>query len=287
MKRLRIATGSFSKAAVFILLLGFLVAVSGCEPDCGNGVVDEGEDCDGSDMTWCLDIQECIDCQCVYVVEGPYCGNGVVDEGEDCDGSDMTRCLDTQECHNCQCVYVVGCGNGVVDTGEQCDAPDLTQCLDTQECIDCQCVYVVGCGNGIVEGDEECDGSDMTQCLDTQECHDCRCVYAVGASACGDGFCDTTAENTDLCPEDCECVDNGACELGEGLNCADCGDPVESCGVPCESSETCPEPLSCFDAVCWEACLCGGDCGDEVICWCVGYNRHCSDGTVVLRGCYP
>jgi hypothetical protein len=136
-----------------------------------------------------------------------------------------------------------------------------------------------------VELGEECDGDDMMLCLADQVCENCQCVTMMGY--CGDGTCDTTTENTDLCPEDCECVNDGECGLGEGLNCADCGDPVEACGSPCEDSETCPDPLSCFDGACWEGCLCGDDCGDEVECWCVGYDRHCSDGTVELRGCYP
>jgi hypothetical protein len=295
---------------------------------CGNGIVEGNEECDGSDMTQCLSTQECHNCQCVYMVEAATCGNGVVDGGEECDGNDMTQCLSTQECFNCQCVYMVGCGNGIVEWNEECDGNDLTQCLSTQECFNCQCVYMVEaatCGNGVVDGDEECDGNDMTQCLSTQECHNCQCVYMVEAPTCGngqldagesceptdlapvcmpghacvncqcvelfgcgDGYCDTATENTDLCPEDCPCVDDGVCAEGEGFVCLDCGDPTQACGAPCESSETCPSPLSCFNAVCWEACLCGGDCGGEgegAECWCLGPDLECSDGTLIPGGC--
>ena len=38
---------------------------------------------------------------------------------------------------------------------------------------------------------------------------------------CGDGVCDPTTENSDLCEADCECVDNGIADPGEGCGCKD------------------------------------------------------------------
>jgi hypothetical protein len=102
---------------------------------------------------------------------------------------------------------------------------------------------------------------------------------------CGDGYCNPRTENTDLCPVDCVCVDDGVCAPGEGFNCRDCGELSGSCGTPCDSSEQCPEGLSCFNSVCWEACLCGGQCGEEGggrNCWCEQPSEHwacCDDGT--------
>jgi hypothetical protein len=80
---------------------------------------------------------------------------------------------------------------------------------------------------------------------------------------CGDGICNTMTENTDLCPDDCECVDDGECSPGEGFNCLDCGDVSRYCGQSCTSSEDCRGILSCFEGVCWETCACTGQCDQE------------------------
>ena len=59
----------------------------------------------------------------------PVCGNGVREEGEDCDdgnnkddasgGKWNEDCLDEEICKNCDCEK--RCGNGTVDSGEECD----------------------------------------------------------------------------------------------------------------------------------------------------------------------
>ncbi|PLX24769.1 hypothetical protein C0580_04145 [Candidatus Parcubacteria bacterium] len=68
-------------------------------PECGNGVVEQGEECDGS----AADGYQCND-QCQLVEEetgsGPICGNGVVEQGEECDGSAPAGYL----CTACQLV---------------------------------------------------------------------------------------------------------------------------------------------------------------------------------------
>ncbi|MFH1802787.1 MAG: hypothetical protein ABH864_05070 [archaeon] len=72
------------------------------QPYCGNGIVDEGEECDGYDgIGYCVDlgysggIYGCTT-DCIVDVTGcdgaepsGLCGNGVVDEGEACDGTDL------------------------------------------------------------------------------------------------------------------------------------------------------------------------------------------------------
>jgi hypothetical protein len=37
----------------------------------------------------------------------PFCGDGKVDEGEQCDGDDLSMCLSGQVCENCQCITYV------------------------------------------------------------------------------------------------------------------------------------------------------------------------------------
>ena len=94
-------------------------------------------------------------------------------------------------------------------------------------------------------------------------------VPAVAATydACGDGVCDPTSENTDLCAADCECTDNGVASPGEGCNCRDvvCATekPRTACGTPCGAAGECPAGLACFQGVCWEDCICENLCGQE------------------------
>jgi len=93
---------------------------------CGNGKLDDGEECD-----WSLAAQK--DC-CSADCKGCICGNGKLDEGEQCDfniPSQLECC--SKECQGCLC------GNGVLDEGEACDPvlaekngeccnPDCTPC---------------------------------------------------------------------------------------------------------------------------------------------------------------
>jgi hypothetical protein len=93
-------------------------------------------------------------------------------------------------------------------------------------------------------------------------------LFAPAAGAqydpCGDGYCDTTTENTDLCMIDCPCTDNGTADPGEGCGCRDvvCEDEklTTACGTPCGEEGECPEGLACFRGVCWEDCACEGIC---------------------------
>lgn len=78
---------------------------------------------------------------------------------------------------------------------------------------------------------------------------------------CGNQICNPDSENSDLCPQDCPCKDNGVCEAGEGANCLDCGANAGSCQAPCTESSQCANGLACASGICWDACTCGGQCG--------------------------
>ncbi|GEM_PF-2224204 len=119
---------------------------------CGNGILDDGEDCDGSkfsgNKTTCKSWNSayesgnvsCQNCQINYsqCVTSAECGNGKLDAGEDCDGSKFSGNKKTCKswdsayesgnvsCQNCQidysqCVTPTKCGNGQLDAGEDCD----------------------------------------------------------------------------------------------------------------------------------------------------------------------
>src|SRR5512143_3296989 len=54
-----------------------------CQPACGNGIVDPGEQCDDGNTT----NGDTCDTNCTM----PRCGNGVVDPGEQCDDGNTTN----------------------------------------------------------------------------------------------------------------------------------------------------------------------------------------------------
>lgn len=84
----------------------------GEDPRCGDGTIDEGEECDeGSNND---DTQPDA---CRTSCRAPSCGDGVVDRGESCDEGAANG--DDATCRtNCA---LASCGDGRVDPGEQCD----------------------------------------------------------------------------------------------------------------------------------------------------------------------
>jgi hypothetical protein len=123
---------------------------SGVDPaaSCGDGVADEGEVCDGSDLRGlscadlglagrglrCTDDCELDPAECVLL---PRCGNGVAEESEACDGADLRA----QTCQNL--------------TGHVAGVPMCTgDCtFDTSLCHTC--------GDGVIGGTERCDGAAL------------------------------------------------------------------------------------------------------------------------------
>ncbi|MCA9685043.1 MAG: hypothetical protein KC457_22865 [Myxococcales bacterium] len=100
---------------------------------CGNGMVDENEQCDGNDLGGydCVDLGyvggtlACDPTSCTFDVSGclteAVCGNGIKEPGEQCDGDDLGGfdCVDLGYdggellCHPMNCTFVaVQCYNG-------------------------------------------------------------------------------------------------------------------------------------------------------------------------------
>lgn len=206
--------------------------------DCGNGIVDIGEACDGD----AFDDADCGDVgffggtlRCTSRCELDTracnaCGNGLIDdELEECDGANLggVSCASadpdftggaptcTSDCR----LSFVGCsicGNGLVEDGETCDGNNL----DAQSCAS----LGLGFGSGALACRENCQ-------LDTERCDRC------GDNRCGaseDRDCSPTFAGCVVCVADCAATcGNGTCDVGE--SCQTC---------PRDCASTCRAPFS-------------------------------------------
>ena len=194
--------------------------VSGPTSGCGDGVLDPGEQCDGSVPAGvtCESLQyaggtigctpDCrLDLSHCVVNLPAVCGNGRRDPGETCDGDDLggavcphggtLRCqpsclaLDTSAC--------LTCGDGRRDPGEACDGADLggATCQSLGDAggplaCDALCRFdrtgCYRCGNGRVDPGEECDDGN------TMSGDGCS---ATCTSECGDGVVERGEECDD------------------------------------------------------------------------------------------
>lgn len=145
-----------------------------CAPEtCGNGVLDEDEDCDDGNADNTDD--------CLSSCREATCGDGFVREGiEECDdGNDA----DDDACPT-TCLAAV-CGDGFVHGGmEECDDGNDS---DEDDCLS-SCKAPV-CGNGVKEGAEECDDGNSNTTDD--------CTSLCKRPACGDGFVHSETEQCD------------------------------------------------------------------------------------------
>ena len=209
---------------------------------CGDGVINLGEDCDGSAPSCeALGLGEgtvqCDPTTCTFIVDdcelgNVVCGDAVAQDAEQCDGADLMgqsckdrgfvggtlSCtddckFDTSECHLC--------GDGVREDPERCDGEDLggRSCVDLgysggslaclSTCADFDASGCAVCGNGVVEEGEACDGSLLPG--------DCSAVgLGTGNLACSSS--------------DCRLVTTGCSDAGS------CGDGVVETGEACDGS---------------------------------------------------
>jgi hypothetical protein len=226
-----------------------------------------------------FDMSECVD-------DTPeICGNGEVDEGEDCDGSELggETCeslgfesgeLACQNCFfdtsGCQGPPEL-CGNSAIDPGEDCDGSMLgyATCealgfasgqLSCQNCFfdtsGCVPVRPEECGNGSIDPDEDCDGDNIG--------------YAT-CEALGLGFDGGTLS----CADNCR-FDTSQCTTARPLNCGNGSiDPDEDCDgdnigyATCELLGWTGGTLSCDDNCDFDESQCTGTppelCGNGAI----------------------
>ncbi len=128
------------------------------------------------------------------------------------------------------------------------------------------------CGNGVVEGDEVCDeGADNSEYADGPGM--CNLSCSGDAPYCGDGMCQTSDEDANVCEDCTPMCNNGvvegdeACDDGNLVNAdeclnnctlAECGD-----GVQWEGMEACDDGNGVETDSCLSSCT-PATCGDMV-----------------------
>ncbi len=206
---------------------------------CGNGVDDDGNALKDCDDPVCAAHENCKSI--------PKCGNGILDNGEDCDGnaflSDKNQCVMWSNAYNsgnvacnpdctinydkCTLIQEEICDNKVDDDGN-----GLVDCKDPACLSDDVCNDVPKCGNNVLDEGEDCDGkaflSDKNQCVMWSN------AYSSGNVACNP---DCTINYDQCLAVSAEVCDNQVDDDGNGL--VDCNDPVCFGNAACNVKAAC------------------------------------------------
>lgn len=270
-------------------------------PECGDGVAEGTEECDGDDLGNATCVGEgfdggelgCNPTTCTFDTSGcttdPICGDGVIDTGEECDGTDFAgaTCLTLGHtggdlaCSPATCLYdETGCT----------DAPDCTGILSPNDCVTCleanccpelaTCNGTAGCIACLTGDQVSCDANNQAAVEAVGTCAQNGCsvecssgptvepVCDAPATASSAGSCVTVGGNIQCNPVTNDpCGAGEACDLGsaggyecypppnEQVLCADCG---ETAGW-CEGAETCV--MAAGGRACARYCCDASDCG--------------------------
>jgi cysteine-rich repeat protein len=218
----------------------------GCPASCGDGIIDEGEECDLGDQNSATGTctPECLIAECGdgYVYEVEDCDDGNTDNTDDCvsdcqlascgdgyvhEGVEVCDDGNTDNTDGCNQRCMPGaCGDGIVQMGEQCDDGDVDT---TDDCPACQLAF---CGDGYQQlGVEQCDDGNMEN---TDACQPVVCI----PSTCGDGFlwagmeeCDDgNLDDSDACPTSCAPAFCGDGFTQAGMEECDDGNDIDNDG---------------------------------------------------------
>eukprot|EP00727_Mastigamoeba_balamuthi_P006657 m51a1_g2611 putative protein kinase domain containing protein (296) ;mRNA; f:501326-503303 len=187
------------------------------EPVCGNGIVEQGEQCEVGGFG-CSD--QCVNCRCSngFTANNPptrdcnpmsICGDHVIEPGEQCEiGGD--GCLSTCQCSagwaptdpptkNCKVIQV--CGDGIIEGAEQCELGGFgcawpCVCAPFAEpqsppAINCAPKPLL-CGNCVVDPGEQCEQGGFG-CTPS-------CTCAAGTSPTVPPTLNCRPDVPDLCP---------------------------------------------------------------------------------------
>ncbi len=214
------------------ILLAAAFAVSGCgsdsdDNDCGNGVIDAGEECDDGNQysgDGCSSI-------CRIEKVAAVCGNGKVEPGEGCDDGNKIAgdgCSPTCTIEVTQPV----CGNKIIENDETCDDGNT---VDGDGCSStCQTEVVKPvCGNKVVEAGETCDDGNT---VDGDGCSSTCQIETSSDPVCGN----TIVEAGETC-DDGNTVDGDGCSSTCQVETSSdpvCGNTVVEAGETCDDGNT-------------------------------------------------
>jgi cysteine-rich repeat protein len=202
----------------------------------------------------------CVSFVCLDVPDGPQCGNAIVEEGEECDYGDDNApgALCRPDCHFNVCgdndagpdeecdlgamnadtgpckldCTAQACGDGFVGPGEACDDGDV---IAGDGCSP-SCVSET-CGNAIVDAGEQCDDGPANA-------DDAACKSNCTLQICGDGF----VGPGEACDDGVNDGGYAGCAVGCGALGPHCGDGLLSMpDEQCDDANTTPAD-GCSDA---------------------------------------
>lgn len=245
---------------------------------CGNGVLEAGEVCDGTDLggQTCtsaighLQGQLACTAECrLDLTDCSTCGDGRVEGSEGCDDANTAAddgCSPTCEtepgwiCSGEPSACNFTCSNGQLDEGEACDDGNLedgdgcSSACTVEPGWDCEgeptyCAPI--CGDGLIVGLEACDDGN------TEEQDGCSSICTIEAgwtcegtpsictTTCGDGVlavgedCDDGNESDgDGCSQSCAIEDGWQCEDEPSLCIPVCGDGLTRGDEQCDDNNT-------------------------------------------------
>jgi hypothetical protein len=222
---------------------------------CGDGTVENGEDCEKSatptQTIACnsgagTEVDTCgADCHWIKgACQAPKCGNGVVEKGEACDQGAANG---TYGHCNAACSGIgQSCGDGIVQQGEVCDLGARNGAFGSGCSFDCHSKGMY-CGDGVIDSSEvpqykQCDGNNVTS----------NDPAITGQAACGPvtlhGITYQQAR-TKSCSASCQFSDWSACQpVGT------CGNGVKDSGEQCDNGAGNSDTGNCTTSCKLNAC---------------------------------
>ncbi len=160
------------------------------------------------------------------------CGNGMIDDGETCDGDcyqDAGECPDLPLPDACTRVVLAG---NAAECSVECTTETITTFDDTDGCcpqggtpqLDSDCIMPPMCGNGVVEAGEQCDGDCPMSDADCDDFNACTTDSVMGDAAMCQAMCvgvpiTSCVDNDGCCAPGCtgqqdsDCVETDLCNV--------------------------------------------------------------------------